>query len=223
MFIPWYLHSSTWPASWLVGTRNSCLESRLHVLYIQNISFYSLANYHIRQLCCLYVAQLCYLSQLPAIVDESMSQLSCGKTVCQTNLHLPVTFCCLPVSQSYAACNMALLHVTWHCCRLPDFASSAAAPNVDYGAINHTINVTLTDSAAGETCFTLSVLDDTVLEEPLECLVLRIQLPEGSPDMLHIDPGNDSTLRCIMDDDSELVVMVHRLQTLPQLDISNIT
>ena len=71
------------------------------------------------------------------------------------------------------------------------------------------------DSAAGETCFDLLVLDDTVLEEPLECLVLRIQLPEDSPDMLRIAPGNDSTLCCIMDDDSEFVILIHMLQTLP--------
>ena len=70
------------------------------------------------------------------------------------------------------------------------------------------------DSAAGETCFSLSVLDDTVLEEPLECLLLRIQIPDDAPDMLGIAPdllgiapGNDSTLCCIMDDDSELVIM----------------
>ena len=74
--------------------------------------------------------------------------------------------------------------------------------------------MTLNDSAAGEICFNLLVLDDTVLEEPLECLVLRIQLPEDSPDMLRIAPGNDSTLCCIMDDDSEFVILIHMLQTL---------
>ena len=119
--------------------------------------------------------------------------------------------------------NTAVHRICWRCCGLHDFASSVGTPNIDYDVIDQTINVTLMDSAAGETCFNLSVLDDTVLEEPLECLLLTIQLPEGSSDMLNIAPGNDSTLCCIMDDDSELVVMVHRLQTLPQLDISNIT
>ena len=140
------------------------------------------------------------------------------RTVHQTNLLLPITFCCLPAPQSYTACNMALLHVTLILLLqiTHEFTSSAATPNVDYEAIDLTINVTLMDSAAGETCFTLSVLDDTVLEELLECLVLRIQLPDGSPDMLGIAPGNDSTLCCIMDDDSELVIIVHKLQTLPQ-------
>ena len=71
--------------------------------------------------------------------------------------------------------------------------------------------MTSVDSAAGETCFNLSVLDDTVLEEPLECLLLTIQLPEDSPDMLHIAPGNDSTLCCIMDDDSEFVILIHMI------------
>ena len=101
--------------------------------------------------------------------------------------------------------------------------SSAGTPNVDYIAINQTINVTLMESAAGETCFSLSVLDDTVLEEPLECLLLRIQIPDDAPDMLGIAPdllgiapGNDSTLCCIVDDDSELVIIVHKVQPLPQ-------
>ena len=104
------------------------------------------------------------------------------------------------------------------CFRLHDFVSSAGTPNVDYIAINQTINVTLVDSAAGETCFSLSVLDDIVLEEPLECLLLRIQIPDDAPDMLgiapdllNIAPGNDSTLCCIVDDDSELVIIVHKL------------
>ena len=79
------------------------------------------------------------------------------------------------------------------------------------------------ESVAGETCFSLSVLDDTVLEEPLECLLLRIQIPDDAPnmlgiapDLLGIAPGNDSTLSCIMDDDSELVIMVHKVKPLPQ-------
>ena len=69
--------------------------------------------------------------------------------------------------------------------------------------------MTSVDSAAGETCFNLSVLDDTVLEEPLECLLLRIELPDDSPEMLNIAPGNDSTLCCITDDDSEFILLIH--------------
>ena len=72
--------------------------------------------------------------------------------------------------------------------------------------------MTSVDSAEGETCFTLSVLDDTVLEEPLECLLLKIELPEDFSEMLlSIAPGNDSTLCCITDDDSEFVILIHMI------------
>ena len=93
-----------------------------------------------------------------------------------------------------------------------DFAaafSSAGTPNVDYAAINQTINVAVAESSVGQRCFNFTVENDVALEDPLECLVVRIQLPENALDLLRIAPGNDSTLCCIVDDDSELAKFRH--------------
>ena len=62
----------------------------------------------------------------------------------------------------------------------------------------------------GQTCFNFTVENDAALEDSLECLVVRIQLPENASDLLRIAPGNDSTLCCIVDDDSELAISQFR-------------
>ena len=62
----------------------------------------------------------------------------------------------------------------------------------------------------GQTCFNFTVENDAALEDSLECLVVRIQLPETASDLLRIAPGNDSTLCCIVDDDSELAISQFR-------------
>lgn len=62
----------------------------------------------------------------------------------------------------------------------------------------------------GQTCFNFTVENDAALEDSLECLVVRIELPENASDLLRIAPGNDSTLCCIVDDDSELAISQFR-------------
>lgn len=75
-----------------------------------------------------------------------------------------------------------------------------ATPDVDYGRVNLTLDVSLRDSDVGEICFNLTIEDDTVVEA-MECLVLVFRLPENAPDMVEIAPGNESTICCILDDD----------------------
>ena len=82
-------------------------------------------------------------------------------------------------------------------------ALSAGTPGVDYARVDETLNVALADSAAGQSCFNFSVMDDSAVEEPMECLVIRLELPQNASELLRIAPGNESTLCCIQDDDSE--------------------
>ena len=62
--------------------------------------------------------------------------------------------------------------------------------------------MSLLDSAAGETCFNITIEDDSE-PETMECLVVVLQLPANAPEMVQIAPGNESTICCIVDDDGE--------------------
>lgn len=120
--------------------------------------------------------------------------------ISMTTLHIITQLCCISHDQL--------------CYCIPrDFAaafSSAGTPNVDYAVINQTINVGVAESSVGQRCFNFTVENDVAVEDPLECLVVRIQLPENASDLLRIAPGNDSTLCCIEDDDSELAISMFR-------------
>ena len=73
---------------------------------------------------------------------------------------------------------------------------------MDYGRINQTLDISLADSDAGETCFNITIEDDSVAEE-MECLMVVFQLPDNAPAMVRFAPGNESTICCIVDDDGE--------------------
>ena len=90
-------------------------------------------------------------------------------------------------------------------------ALSAGTPDVDYTRVDQILGVTLADSAVGQRCFTFSVVNDSAVEEPMECLVIRLELPQNASEMLRIAPGNESTLCCILDDDSESATLINTL------------